>query len=553
MALTNGEIASILERHGKLLEVAGESPFRTRAYERAADAIRLYPERLSDLRSTEELRRIPGVGEGIASTIAEVLSSGTFATHKSLTARYPESLITLVEIPGVGPKTARKLFDAGIATIEDLDAALAANSFGNTKGLGPRLAATLREGLDAIRRRTGRTPLGTARPVALAFLRSYSELRPHDRISLAGSARRWDVTVNDLNLLVAGGSVDETLDAVSALAMVSEVERIDDSAARVQLAAGLAATVEVTDLEAWGPALIRATGNAAHVTRLGALPDIGRTEEEVYEALGLPWIPPELRAGNLEFVRWQELPLLIQQSDYRGELHTHTTWSDGKASIKEMAEAAEARGYAFLGITDHSHGLGVAGGLDVDRLSQQRAALKAAADDTSVRLLAGAEVEVLRDGALDYDNQTLAALDVVVASLHTGLRQPREQLTSRLISVLENANVDIIAHPSGRIIERRESGDFDWDRAFSVASRTQTALEINADPARLDLDPHLALRASDAGCRFTINSDAHAPAGFDLIEFGIMMARKAWLRPEQVINCWPTEELLAWLESRGGH
>ncbi len=238
-------------------------------------------------------------------------------------------------------------------------------------------------------------------------------------------------------------------------------------------------------------------------------------------------------------------------SDISGEFHAHTTWSDGSASIRQMAEAAASRGYFVLGITDHSHGLGVAGGLDVERLESQRREIDEVDGTDGVKVLAGAEVEVHRDGTLDFDDDTLANLDVVVASLHTGLRQQsREELTARIERVLRNPNVDIGAHPSGRLIERREGGDFDWDMVFASAAETGTALEINADPARLDLDPQLALRASEAGCLITINCDAHHPSGFSLMEFGVAMARRAWLKPDQILNCWPRPRILKWLASR---
>jgi DNA polymerase (family 10) len=283
---------------------------------------------------------------------------------------------------------------------------------------------------------------------------------------------------------------------------------------------------------------------------LGPIPENAATEDEIYLSRGLPFIPPELRSGGEEFGRFGEIASLVTTADINGEFHTHTTWSDGAASVMQMASAAAARTYSLLGITDHSQGLGVAGGLDVERLRQQRIEIDAANSEVGIRLLAGAEVEVLRDGSLDFDDATLAGLDVVVASLHTGLRQPRDEVTTRLVRVLENPNVDIIAHPSGRLIERREGGDFDWDRVFEAAARTETALEINADPARLDLDPALAYRASQAGCLITINCDAHHPAGFSLMEYGVAMGRRAWLKPDQILNCWSPVDILEWLSSR---
>ena len=296
--------------------------------------------------------------------------------------------------------------------------------------------------------------------------------------------------------------------------------------------------------------LLRATGNALHVQRLGAIPEQAANEEEIYAALGLPFIPPELRSGGEEFERLGEISSLVTLADINGEFHAHTTWSDGAASVRQMADAAASRGYSVLGITDHSHSLAVAGGLDVERLGRQRIEIDEVNGEAGVKLLAGAEIEVHRDGSLDFDDPTLAGLDVVVASLHSGLRQPREELMARLMRVLENPNVDIIAHPSGRLIERREGGDFDWDRVFEVAAQTDTALEINADPARLDLDPSLAFRASQAGCLITINCDAHHPAGFSLMEYGVAMGRRAWLKPYQILNCWSPSQIMEWLSSR---
>ncbi|MGH2616285.1 MAG: DNA polymerase/3'-5' exonuclease PolX, partial [Thermomicrobiales bacterium] len=382
------------------------------------------------------------------------------------------------------------------------------------------------------------------------FVALYSKARPGDTISLAGSARRWDVTVGDLDFVIASADPATSLNAIAALPIVTSSEKTTDRAMRLSLAGGSEADVFVADPASWGSALVRATGNARHLERLGRIPEHAATEEEVYAANGLPWIPPELRTGTEEFDRWPEIPSLVTLNDINGEFHAHTTWSDGGASIREMAVAAASRGYAYLGITDHSHSLGVAGGLDVERLIAQRKELAEADGIDGVKLLAGAEVEVLRDGTLDYDDETLAQLDVVVASLHTGLRQPQRELTDRLLRVLENPNVDIIAHPSGRLIERREGGNFDWNQVFETAARTGTALEINADPARLDLDPHLARRASAAGCLITVNCDAHSPGGFAVMEYGVAMARRAWLTPEQIFNCRPRNQVLDWLASR---
>jgi DNA polymerase (family 10) len=547
---SNSAVADVLERHGRLLEISGESPFRTRAFTRAADSLRLYPERVAEVAVEGRLREIPGIGEGISSAIMQILETGTFEAHRHLTARIPETLSELMAVPGIGAKTALRLHsDLGVDSLAALEAALVSGRVRATKGLGARAEAAMMAGIEAVQRRSGRAPLGAALPAARAFMAALSALRPDDTVSLAGSARRWDVTVGDLDFVVGSTDFRATGAALSNLAMVTDIDWIDDQSMRVTLASGLAADIYLSQPAAWGTTLLRATGNAEHLERLGALPDQAATEEEVYASRGLPFIPPELRSGREEFERFADIPSLVTSEDVNGEFHAHTTWSDGAASVREMADAAAARGYSLLGITDHSQGLAVAGGLDVERLRLQRIEIDNANRESAVSLMAGAEVEVHRDGSLDFDDETLDSLDLVVASLHSGLRQPRDELTARLIRVLENPNVDIIAHPSGRLIERREGGDFDWDRVFAVAARTGTALEINADPARLDLDPAHAYSASLAGCLITINCDAHHPSGFSLMEYGVAMARRAWLKPDQILNCWSPARIVEWLSS----
>jgi DNA polymerase (family 10) len=547
---SNSAVADVLERHGRLLEIAGESPFRTRAFTRAADSLRLYPERVADVAAEGRLREIPGIGEGISAAIVQILETGSFDAHRHLTDRIPESLTELTTIPGVGAKTALRLHSAlGVDSLAALEAALISGQVRAAKGLGARAEAALMAGIEAVHRRSGRAPLGVALPAGRAFMATLSALRPGDTVALAGSARRWDVTVGDLDFVVGSTDFKSTGAAISTLAMVTDFEWIDDQSLRVALASGQGADIYLSQPAAWGTTLLRATGTAEHLERLGPIPNQSATEEEVYAGCGLPFIPPELRSGGEEFERFAEIPSLVTLTDINGEFHAHTTWSDGATSVREMADAAAARGYSLLGITDHSQGLAVAGGLDVERLRLQRIEIDDANRETAVRLLAGAEVEVHRDGSLDFDDETLGSLDVVVGSLHSGLRQPRDELTARLIRVLENPNVDIIAHPSGRLIERREGGDFDWDRVFAVAAQTGTALEINADPARLDLDPAHARTASRAGCLISINCDAHHPSGFSLMEYGVAMARRAWLKPDRILNSWSPARIEEWLSS----
>lgn len=547
-AITNADLASLLDQYGALQGLAGESPFRVRAYHTAAESIRHLDRAVAVIAGEGGLRSIPGVGEGIAGIITEVLRTGTFRAWEEISAALPPTLLDILELPGVGPKTVTRLFrELGIADIDALEASAVSGALRAAPGFGPRVEAAVLARLESVQARTGRMPIGDALPHARALVSALRTALP-GRIELAGSVRRFAETAADIDVVVESSDPDAALAAIAALPIVGEVlDRLGD-AIRVRLQSGIEVDAYIAAPSQFGAVLVRATGSAAHLERLTAAPTDASDEMAVYAANGMPWIPPELRLGGEEFDRWREIPGLITVADIKGELHCHSTWSDGTASIAAMAAAAANRGYAYLGITDHSHGLGVAGGLDEARLRAQREELAAVAGP--VRLLAGTEVEVARDGRLDFPAAVLAQLDVVVASLHVGLRQPRTQLMDRLEGGLRNPNVDIIAHPSGRLVERRPPGDFDWDRAFAIAAETGTALEINADPARLDLKREHAAAALAAGCLLVIDCDAHHPAGFDNIGYGVAVARQAWATPDRVVNTWALDRMRDWLGNR---
>jgi DNA polymerase (family 10) len=416
--------------------------------------------------------------------------------------------------------------------------------------LGARLEATVLAGLEALRRRTGRVSIGVALPAARRLVGELEAALASARIAIAGSVRRMEETVGDIDLVIAAGDIERAMALVRARPAFEQATR-EESSLLAELPIGLTAHLAFTPPEHFGTRLVEATGNDAHLALLGSPLPIASDEAAVYAGLGRPWIPPELRQGRDEFSRAAEIPGLVAIGDIQGEFHCHSTWSDGGAAIEAMVAAAADRGYRVLAITDHSQSLGVANGLTPERLRLQRSEIDRLTGTDGVRLLQGAEVEVSRDGRLDYANEVLANLDIVVASLHSGLRQPRAQLTDRLLEVLANPNVDVIAHPSGRLIERREGGDFDWDRVYAAAAESGTALEINADPARLDLDDRHAAAALAAGCLLTINCDAHHPDGFASMPYGIAVARRAWARPDDVLNCWPVERTEAWLRERG--
>jgi DNA polymerase (family 10) len=549
--LTNAEVAATLDRYGTLLELSGESPFRVRAYRRAADSIRYLPDPIADLHRAGQLRAVPGVGEGIAAAVGELLELGTYRPLVEIEQRIPATLLELLAIPGVGIKTATRLYrEFGIVDLAGLEAAAVAGRLHGMRGAGGRLETTILAGLESLKRRTGRTLLAVALPVGRDLVSAIAGILPSARVSLAGSVRRMEDTVGDIDVVVGDDDPGEALAAIGDLPLIASTLGRSDGAARFRLQSGLESDVFAVARSHFGPTLIRATGSGAHLAMLGdSLAEVP-TESEVYAARGLPWIPPELRQGLDELKRSAEIDRLVTAQDINGEFHAHTVWSDGAGTVADMAAAAVGRGYRFLGITDHSKGLGVANGLDEARLAAQRKEIAAASAQVGIRLFAGTEVEVARDGRLDFDDQELGRLDVVVASLHSGLRQPRPELTDRLLRVLANPNVDVIAHPRGRLIERRDGGDFDWDRVFATAARTGTALEINSDPSRLDLSSELARQALTVGCLLTINCDAHHPAGFENIEYGVAVARRAWARAEQILNCWSVERVETWLAER---
>ena len=439
--------------------------------------------------------------------------------------------------------------------------------------MGEKSESKVLAGIEAVKRRSGRIPLGKAWPFAQDLLEYIGKVPGVVQISVGGSLRRMRSTVGDIDILAAAVDSRPVMEAFVHHPEVIRIAGQGETKASVEFNYGLRAQIWVHPPERWGTALQYATGSKDHNVRLRELalkqglslsdqsfarPDgseiLFATEEEVYKLLGMQWVPPELREdrGEVQAARSGTLPHLISRSDIHAELHSHSTWSDGRLSIKEMAEAARQRGYRVLAITDHSASLGVAQGLSVDELKLQRQEIESVQSELgdSIRILQGSEVEIRADGALDFPDEALADLDIVIASLHSSLRQPRQQVTERLLNAIRNPNVDIIGHPTGRMIPNREGADLDMDAVLKAAAESGVALEINAHPVRLDLDDIYSRRAKEMGIPLTINTDAHSPNDMDLIQFGIATARRGWIEPENVINTWGTEKLLSWLEGR---
>ncbi|MCC6626674.1 MAG: DNA polymerase/3'-5' exonuclease PolX [Chloroflexi bacterium] len=561
--MTNADAAALLEEYADLLELRGESVHRRNAYRRAASGLRETPTPLAELVAEHRLRQVPGVGEAIAAKLSEVAATGSFHQLDEVREQIPPSLSELLEVPDVGARTAMRLYqELGIADLSALEAAARAGKLRHLAGFGARSEERLLQGIAQVRQRGTRMALGEALPLAERLLADLRATAPIDRVELAGSLRRMKDTIGDIDLLCAATDPPAVIDAFAELPTVARVLWRGNAKCTVVTGAGVQVDLEVLPPPAFGSLLIHFTGSREHNIRLrtmaqdrgwslsehglirdGVLEPLA-TEAEVYAALGLDWTPPELREdrGEIEAAAEHRLPALVELTDLRGELHCHSNWSDGGASIEAMALAARDAGREYLVITDHSHGLAVANGLDVARLRQQRTEIEAARQRVEgITILHGCEMEIHADGSLDLDDETLGWLDLVIASLHVSLRQPRPVITERLLRAIRHPLVDIIAHPTGRIVNRRPGADLAMDDIIATAAATGTILEINADPARLDLTDYHARAAIQAGVLLSIDTDAHSPSGFGLARYGVAQARRGWVTRDDVANClaWP--------------
>lgn len=541
-----------------LVELSGDDPFKAVAYRKAARAIDQYPEDVSLLVEQGRLLEVPGVGKGIAGKVEELVRTGTFRLYEELQARVPPGLRDLIRLPGLGPKTAAQLHQRlGVDSLDSLRAALESGAVRDLPGFGEKKAENLRHSLESLQHVADRTPLGHVLLWALPLRDAVAALPGVQRAELAGSLRRRRDTVGDVDLVAAADDPPAVLAAFAGLRGVVEVLGQGDSKCSVVLDNGRQVDLRAVLPEQFASTLHHFTGSKEHNVRLRARArDLGLklneyglfredgsavpvgSEEDIYGVLGLAYIPPELREdrGEVEAAEQDRLPELVRLEDIRGDLHVHTRWSDGIATIREMAQAAKDRGYQYLAISDHSPSLVVAGGLTPERLRQQWEEIRRVADELGFPILRAAEVDILRDGSLDLPDEVLAELDFVTASIHTGFRQDLGTITQRILRAMANPHVDSIAHPTGRLLGRREPYPVDMDRVIEAAVRTRTCLEINASPERLDLSAEDARQARDAGVMTVINTDAHQVETLDEMWFGVGQARRAWLGPSQVLN-----------------
>jgi DNA polymerase (family X) len=599
-AVTNGDLARIFHEIGDILEVKGEIAFKTVAYHRAADAIARAPFDVAAAYGAGDRRPVAGVGQAISDKIAELATTGRMTYHERLRAEIPASLVELLRIPGVGPKTVRQVWEGlGIATLDDLRRAAEAGELRGLRGISATTEQRILEGIAQLASRPQRLFLHRAQALSDDIVAQLADTPGVTRIVQAGSLRRRRETIGDLDVLVETDRPDDVVERFTHLGTVDRVLGAGHAKAAVTLMRGPQVDLMVMPPGEAGTYLVHFTGSAAHNVHLrGIARDRGWSLSEkgflrigddgepltgdaadlrvfadeagVYGFLDLAWVPPELREdhGEIDAARDGRLPELITFGDLRGDLHSHSEWSDGVHSIEVMAEAARARGYRYQVLTDHSQGLGIAHGLEPERVEQQRSIiaglnarfaaeeasgeLPAGANPDGFRLLHGCELEVRADATLDYEDDLLARFDLVVASVHVARKQPRDQLTRRTLNAIRSPHVDVIAHPSGRMIQSRDDLDLDWDAVFQAAAATGTALEINGSPHRLDLAPERARRAVELGCVLSIDSDAHRTEELDYVRWGVDQARRAWVEPRHVLNTRSLPDLLAWVAGKPG-
>lgn len=581
---TNRDVAEELTLVGDILQILGANRFRVLAFQNAAESIRTLGQDINVLHAEGKLQTIQGVGKGIADALQELLETGEVAEFNALKAQVPLGVVEMIYIPDVGPKTASRLWkELDITSVDELRAAAEAGKIRTLKGFGAKSEQKILRGIElAAMRGTDRTPIGEARPLAEGIVQALQERVGDaiDRIEVTGSLRRWQDTIGDVDILAVSSDPRRVMEAFYSLPQVADILGHGDTKSSVVLGTGLQVDLRVVEAEHWGAALQYFTGNKEHNVALRelalrqgwSLNEYGLTatgtgdapegelrtfaeEADLYEFLGLAWMPPELRQnrGEIAAARQNDLPALIVIEDIRGELHGHSTWSDGTASIEAMAQAAIERGYRYWAVCDHSVGLGMVGGLDAKRIAEQAEVIAALnrqweADGVDFRLLRGTEVEILADGSLGLPDEVLAELDVVVASIHSGLRQDRETITERCLKAVHNPHVDILGHATGRMIGSRPPSELDVERVLQACIETGTVVEINAHPSRLDINDVYARRAVELGCLLAINSDAHAVDGMEVMPYGIATARRGWVTAKDVVNTRDLDGVLALLK-----
>ncbi|PIY33408.1 MAG: DNA polymerase III [Candidatus Infernicultor aquiphilus] len=566
--MKNIELSRIFEQIAKILKIKEENPFKIRAYEKITLVLENLPIDIETIYHQGGLNNIPGVGTGIAKKIEEFLTTGKLEYYEKLKETIPSGVIELLDISEVGPKTAKLLYEElGVDNIEKLEKAVKEHRIKDLPGMGEKSETNILRGIELYKRRKERFLLGRALPLAEEMVESLSQLKETDKISFAGSLRRKKETIGDIDILITSQNPEKIMRTFTSLPQVREILAEGPTKSSIITKDDLHIDVRVVEPISFGAALQYFTGSKAHNIKLRELAlkrglkineygvfevesgnrIAGEKEEEVYQALNLPFIPPELREdrGEIEAAQEKKLPQLIEYSQIRGDLHLHTKWSDGAHTIRQMAEAAKKRGYKYIAITDHSQSLKIAGGLTEKRLREQMEEIQKLNQELKdFTILSGIEVDIKSDGSLDFSDEMLSKLDVVIAAIHSGFKQESKIITERIIKAMQNRLVNILAHPTGRLIGFRESYQVDMNEMIKVAAETGTILEINAYPERLDLNDVYCRMAKDKGVQLAIETDAHSIDGLEFMNLGVDVARRGWLEEKDIVNTLPLNELL---------
>ncbi len=558
--MDNDDVANVLFEIADLLDLQGV-PFKPNAYRRAARNISALEEDINKIASEGRLKDIPGVGEAMTKKIDELVATGELRYLSQLRSEVPSGLVEMLRVPDVGPKTAMVLYkELGISSVNELKEAVLNHRLHGIKGFGEKTEERILQGVRALESKGGRTLLGYALPVAEAYVEYLRAAQSLDLISVAGSLRRGKETVGDIDILVGDDEPAGIMDAFVSYQEVDDILMKGPTKSSVRLKDGLQVDVRAVDTKSWGAALCYFTGSKEHnvtmrsmavsmglklneyglFTRDNEKKVAGETEEEVYKAIGLSYVEPELRenAGEIEAAKEGRLPDLVRGDQIHGDIHVHTNWSDGADKIEDVISEAVNRGYEYVAITDHSQSLKIANGLSADRLKSQISSIRKAEDSAGgkISVLAGSEVDIKADGSLDFPNSLLKDLDLVIGSVHSGFKRSKAETTARLIRAIESGRIDILGHPTGRLIGQRNPYEVDLDKAFEAARSAGVCMEINSHPDRLDLSDIHCRRAKDAGVTMAIGTDAHSIEHMDYIRYGIITARRGWLENKNVLN-----------------
>jgi DNA polymerase (family 10) len=564
-------IAKLFNEIADLLEIKDENVFKIRAYRRAAMNLESLTEEIEAVAGRRGLTEIAGIGKDLAAKIAQALETGRIDYLDELRKEIPRGVVELMEIPGVGPKTAKLLFEKlHVDSVERLETLAQEGKLLGLPGIKQKTIENILKGIQVVKRGRERMLLGRALPLAREVVQALEKLPQVRQISMAGSLRRMRETVRDFDLLITSAKPAKVMEAFIALPQVAEVLAHGETKATVRHREGVQMDLRVVEPECFGAALQYFTGSKEHNIRVRELASrkglkvseygvfneatgkrlAGATEEEVYKAIGLPYIPPELRedTGEVEAALEGRLPALLTLDDLRGDLHAHTNWSDGHHDLEALVEAAHRKGYEYVIVSDHSRSSTIAGGLSEEKLLEQIGKIRALNKKyTNFRILTGSECDILADGRLDYSDRVLAQLDIVLCAVHSRFKQGRAEMTARIVKALSNPYVHILAHPTGRLIGERDPYDVDLEAVFAAAKQHGKAVEINAQPARLDLNDHHARRAKEQGVKISIDTDTHFLDQLENMTLGVATARRAWIGKSDVINTMPLGKLLTWV------